>query len=1626
MNEETLINVNINELPPVLFFGNRSQLSQVIINYKECFLTGKPYPVSTADEYYSMVQSRRDEIYHGTLGIYLCRKIMFQGQELYFPFIDVDGEGTHGEDQVIDDAIYRTKLTLKILTELGVAEHFFIIASGNTGFRIVANCLLNRSDYLAFVEFVKREMPHIIDLKPTEDLEMPHQLFVYKGNKSHNNKELVDRHSCLISKDSLHYGITPEIYKATTAGKLDPDEVLAFLETFFRFKPISDLKALGKFGKMLQEFKPGPSFKLKTFDITRSSKRPSLSLEALGQELVKKKIIHKIEDRRGKLAISFAGLPCPSCGRRNANARAYPPYFKLKCFSSHCEAYERNGGIPLSQWAGVISGYRPARSCSGEHGLIPQLPAKFSTIPEAHEVILRELANQDNVILLITAGTGKTHVTLDYLVNNFDGKTVIYSCFNRALKEEAFHNVRALKPEAANLYLLQAKEECCLIKDRLNEVTREGFSPGIILCPTCEHRPKCPYYQDRDAQKNGIYFVTHHMLQYLNHKIINPDLLILDENLIGGFRLEDSCSETQMRSLYHLLDTSDSRFLDQILDLGAGLAKEVIMDGNRPQILNKHKLTGDDYQEDYILGVLAKQNEVSEAAIISSAERLVSNLSRHSVDELFKKGVNSKALNWIKGLSHPRYFSYLLITSKGIFFKTKYVAPMPYPQTPIKILDATGSVQVVESLFKRKFRAVQVDVPWPAKLIHIKKSTSRKVMEAIKDKNLTELLQQALNQVSADTILLVTYKFLTARVKKICETLEPGKSFHIHHFQGPRGINTFETCEAVIVLGSPFPNINSGWQDAHILFPGKNQSEVRDTWNDATTIWELIQVIHRIRPVRKSQTEVVLISKSWPQVLPEPENIIDLSYDMHWKELAIQHLELFVQQFGFLNQDIAFLAGVSIKQKENLFQSLRNKFIEITPVLKLLAPLVSASVETLLSQVYFDSDHCVDGRQLPNTIPSTRLVRNVSNLILVIYILYNKNILRLASCISKLTSILGSEIENKRYINQVKLSSPTHWSELKYTFKEKYPYFEEFKIRLPHCKNNYVTGIGSKESVMEFYSTLSELGVIDKKVDFDSYQTLEQPQTTIPSIPAGHLVIFIPENLSGLVYAGYEDCRKVFPIEQVAGWSGALTTILSQENPRIITNQGKYVAKKMLELGWGNQNIHDLMLNEKILANGQLPLNFQNFSNLLERYQEGPGEDHRLLMNKMFRVWEMQQEAIDRDGLRAVVELENQVLWVVAGMELRGIRVDADRLANGLILCQEKLTGLREQLNEIFPPELDAGKENDQVAFLNQRFGLGLKDRKDETLKSVTDPRAQEVIGLILKFRGLHRLKAGLERLWENAGIGDRIQVSTSQIGTVTGRITSTILQTLPKAGPLRSLIIPREGYKFVIADYSQFEARIALGLSRDKHGLAIFKGGKDIYREFAGVITGKSEGEVGEFRKVSKGIVLGLLNGKTEYSIHADLGSAGIDLSLDDVKGLIEKFHGYFSGLKSWQDRVVDEALTSGYAKTALGRRRYLDQVVEKSNARNRIKNFPIQGTAADGFKIALCRLDNKFQELGLDAHLVLTLHDEIVVEAREYVTGQVGEVVEECLKEAFMNIVPGMPFELDMRIAEAWVINP
>ena len=114
-----------------------------IITFKTILASGRPFREMGTDDYLKFLKSERDRLYRGETGVYLSREISLNGQKLYFPFIDIDGRKDHHGDEKIENAILNATLTWKILKELGVAGHFKIIATGNTGFRMISNILFN-------------------------------------------------------------------------------------------------------------------------------------------------------------------------------------------------------------------------------------------------------------------------------------------------------------------------------------------------------------------------------------------------------------------------------------------------------------------------------------------------------------------------------------------------------------------------------------------------------------------------------------------------------------------------------------------------------------------------------------------------------------------------------------------------------------------------------------------------------------------------------------------------------------------------------------------------------------------------------------------------------------------------------------------------------------------------------------------------------------------------------------------------------------------------------------------------------------------------------------------------------------------------------------------------------------------------------------------------------------------------------------------------------------------------------------------------------------------------------------------------------------------------------------------
>ena len=272
-----------------------------------------------------------------------------------------------------------------------------------------------------------------------------------------------------------------------------------------------------------------------------------------------------------------------------------------------------------------------------------------------------------------------------------------------------------------------------------------------------------------------------------------------------------------------------------------------------------------------------------------------------------------------------------------------------------------------------------------------------------------------------------------------------------------------------------------------------------------------------------------------------------------------------------------------------------------------------------------------------------------------------------------------------------------------------------------------------------------------------------------------------------------------------------------------------------------------------------------------------------------------------------------------------------------------------------------------------------------------------------------------IERYLDLTGNNYRVYDEVDQLNTKTGRFYRE-LQRVKKKGPVRSFFCAKEGYKFIVADYSNQETRIIAGLANDKKCIDIFKKDKDIYLEVAKDITGKSESELRGFRPVAKKIVLGLNNGQTYYSIHEELKDMKFSFTPDQVKAFIDRYFKTYPEIFRYRNDCVSESYKNGYIRTRLGRR----MSVSNDTKRNSLYNFPIQATGSDGFKLALIWICDSLKNM--DAKIVHILHDEIIVEAREGIAEDVAIIVKRYMEASLEELVPEVPFKVKPEITDTW----
>jgi DNA polymerase I len=398
-------------------------------------------------------------------------------------------------------------------------------------------------------------------------------------------------------------------------------------------------------------------------------------------------------------------------------------------------------------------------------------------------------------------------------------------------------------------------------------------------------------------------------------------------------------------------------------------------------------------------------------------------------------------------------------------------------------------------------------------------------------------------------------------------------------------------------------------------------------------------------------------------------------------------------------------------------------------------------------------------------------------------------------------------------------------------------------------------------------------------------------------------------------------------------------------------------------------------------------------------------------------------------------EIEMPLLEVLVDMEWEGITIDRALFRR----LSEELGGdlrrLEQEITRAAGTDLNFNSPRQLASVLFEKHQLPvLKKTKtgpstDADVLEQLAAMGHELPRLILEYRELQKLKSTYvdtlpERINRTTG---RIHTSFNQAGAATGRLSSAEpnLQNIPVRTPrgeaIRAGFIPREGWVFLVADYSQIELRIMAHLSGDPAFIEAFRQGGDIHRQTAALIFNVPPAEVtGEMRARAKTINFATIYGQGPFALSRQLG-----ISQEDARGFIARYFERFSGVRAFLDRQIELARQQGFVETIFKRRRYIPEIKERNfslrayGERN-AQNSPLQGSAADLIKLAMVRIHRAIRERGLAGRMLLQVHDELVFE----VPPEEVEAMTQLVREHMENVVElRVPLVVDIGVGPNWL---
>jgi DNA polymerase-1 len=451
---------------------------------------------------------------------------------------------------------------------------------------------------------------------------------------------------------------------------------------------------------------------------------------------------------------------------------------------------------------------------------------------------------------------------------------------------------------------------------------------------------------------------------------------------------------------------------------------------------------------------------------------------------------------------------------------------------------------------------------------------------------------------------------------------------------------------------------------------------------------------------------------------------------------------------------------------------------------------------------------------------------------------------------------------------------------------------------------------------------------------------------------------------------------------------------------------------------------------QEVVGRGRLEIPFAEVGVLAAADYCGADSATVLALHDIFvpALREVQMEDLLRDVEMPLVE-------VLVDMEWEGIAVDRALFTRVGEELSSDLRRLEIEIAQVAGVDLNINSPRQLAAILFEKLKLPVLKKTKTGPSTDADVLEQlaamehELPRLILEYRELQKLKSTYVDTLPatiNPRTG-RIHTTFNQGGAATGRISSNDpnLQNIPvrtlRGEEIRRGFIPREGWTFLVADYSQIELRLMAHLSGDPAFIEAFSQGGDIHRQTAALIFNVPADQVTpEMRAGAKTVNFATIYGQGPFAL-----SRQLNISMEDARSFIARYFERFAGVRAFLDRSIALAREQGYVETIFKRRRYIPEIRDRNfNMRaygeRNAQNSPLQGSAADLIKVAMTRIHHAIREEGLRGKMLLQVHDELVFD----VPPEELERMKELVRSRMEGVVElKVPLVVDLGVGQNWL---